>query len=345
MRPGLHVIEVSQLGPWTPQWDELTTFCDPSSPFLRSWWLEGVGGKRDHFVLVVDGQTLIGGLALERHSGWGVDRFRTLGGGKLCPDYMDVVASPARSPEVVEAIRGWFLGRGSRVVELEGVCTGARILDVLAPARVKQLDITVYETLPESFEAYMAARSKTFAARVRKFERQSSAGELTYRRVNASELDWALAEFSALHSVRDDRVELMRELPRIERAVALSAARDEVRIYVAEHDGDVGVVMIIFTTGNRASIYQTARSMEPTFNHAGTVIDIRAIQDACAEGMIECDFLRGPEAYKRSFASSERQLYEVRAAHGLAGQLVLSSSETTRLIRGWLGRIRRAARR
>ncbi len=345
MKPGLHIIEVPQLGPWTAQWDELTTFCDPSSPFLRSWWLEGVGGKRDHFVLVVDGETLVGGLALERRPGWGVDRFRTLGGGKLCPDYMDVVTSPARAPEVVEALRGWFVGPGSRVVELEGVCSGAKIVDVLAPAKVTQLDITVYETLPESFEAYMAARSKSFASRVRKFERRSSAGALTYRRVGADEVDWAMAEFSALHSVRDDRVELMREIPRIERAVALGAARDEVRIYVTEHDGDVGVVMIIFTTGNRASIYQTARSMEPTFNHAGTVIDIRAIQDACAEGLTEFDFLRGPEAYKRSFASSTRQLYEVRAAHGIAGRLVLSSVETARRIRRWLGRIRRAARR
>ncbi|MFC6345434.1 hypothetical protein ACFP8W_25845, partial [Nocardioides hankookensis] len=46
-------------------WDGLVADQPVPSPFLRSWWLEGVAPTDTTFVLVLDGERLVGGLALQ----------------------------------------------------------------------------------------------------------------------------------------------------------------------------------------------------------------------------------------------------------------------------------------
>ena len=62
------LLDVPRLNGWAAQWDQLVDSSPLPSPFLRSWWLTGVGGAGRHFLLAVDGAHLLGGLALEeRH--------------------------------------------------------------------------------------------------------------------------------------------------------------------------------------------------------------------------------------------------------------------------------------
>ena len=99
--PGL--LDVPRLDGWAAQWDQLVDSSPLPSPFLRSWWLTGVGGPGRHFLLVVDGAQLLGGLALERrHPMLSV---RMMGDGSLCPDHLDLLAAPGHEAAVVSLLR------------------------------------------------------------------------------------------------------------------------------------------------------------------------------------------------------------------------------------------------
>src|SRR5882762_6098642 len=93
----IDVIQCGTLGIHAAAWDALVSFGDPPTPFLRSWWLEAVAGPRPVFLLVIDGGTLLGGLALEEDHGMVVRRLRFIGDrprfgdSPLGPDHLDAV--------------------------------------------------------------------------------------------------------------------------------------------------------------------------------------------------------------------------------------------------------------
>nr|WP_246280177.1 GNAT family N-acetyltransferase [Nocardioides daedukensis] len=171
---------------------------------------------------------------------------------------------------------------------------------------------------------YFARRSKTFLKRVRKQQRRLEASGVRCRRVSPEEVGPALDRFTELHAVREDRAELLQEMSRIRRAAEAGAAVGEVEFYVAEHEGVWGAVLMNFVVGGRLNVYQTARSFDPIFNHVGSVIDTLAIEDACSAALVEVDFLRGAEPFKRSFAASERDLLRFRSGHGVRGRMALA---------------------
>lgn len=323
VRQTLEVQESHALGRYREAWDELALGGSLPSPFLQSWWLEGTGGSHDHYLLVLDGETLVGGLALERHRILGVDHFRTLSGGKLCPDHIDLVTRPDRADDVVAAIREWCTRPGSRILDLEGVVEDSLVARALSPTRIDLVDVAPHEHLTGTFDDYLAARSKSCRKRTQRFQRSADRAGMVLRRLGADEIEAGLDAFEALHAPRADRRALMREILRIRKAVLQGAARDQVRLYVAELDGRTGAVLVAFTTGGRLSTYQTARSLDREFNHVGSVVEAFAIADACESRMTDLDLLRGAEPYKRSLVSAERQLLRVRTAHGPRGRAVL----------------------
>jgi len=90
------VVVTRTLGVWRDSWDALVECAPVPSPFLRSWWLEGVGGANVRFVLVVDDGLLIGGLALERRRCMGLSQYRFASSGVLCPDHLDLLTALAK---------------------------------------------------------------------------------------------------------------------------------------------------------------------------------------------------------------------------------------------------------
>lgn len=340
------IVETPTLGRWSQAWDALALSSPLPTPFLRTWWMSGVATPEDHFVLVVDGDTLVGGVALRRRRLLGVSWFGVVGGGKLCPDHLDLVALPDRVGEVREELAHWFASPGPRVLDLDGLRADSLIAAAIQPSKVSAIDVAPFEPLTTSPEDYYAARSVSFVKRVRKFRRRSDKDGVRYRRVDRQEASSAMAAFVAMHEAREERAELARELPRILDAVERGVADDEVRIYVAEKDGRYGVVLLLFTTGGRLCVYQTARAVDDgDFNHAGTVIDAVAIEDASVEGLSEVDFLRGAEPFKSSFTAHTRPLMRLRASHGVRGWLLLHSIQLAESCRRRAGAARRAIRR
>src|SRR6478752_4616203 len=70
------------------------------SPFQRSWWIEGVAPHDTTYALVLDGDRLLGGLALRESRVAGVRRYAAPGPAVLCPDHLDLLAVPG-SEDVV----------------------------------------------------------------------------------------------------------------------------------------------------------------------------------------------------------------------------------------------------
>lgn len=302
------------LGEWRDAWDALVSSAPLPTPFLCSWWLEAVA-RRAHFVLVVDGERLIGGLALEVVGRFPVRRVQVAGGGTLTPDHLDLVADRGVRDVVVSALHGWWSQQRRVAVDLRGVRDDADLLDVVAPAVVETDAVAPYEPICSS-EAWLERRSGSFRKRLRRLERRAERAGVVLRGVEDVEVPAVLDAFEAFHAGRDDRAQLTREMPRLRRAVEAGHRAGQVVLAVAEAHGRYGWVGIALLGGGRLCLYQSARSGDPIFDGLGTLLDRELIQLGVGRGATEIDFLRGAEAYKASFVGEERALLRIRAGRG-----------------------------
>jgi CelD/BcsL family acetyltransferase involved in cellulose biosynthesis len=69
------------------------------------------------------------------------------------------------------------------------------------------------------------------------------------------------------------------------------------------------------------SLYQSARLTDRRWRDATTVLLAAIIDDACARGFNEVDFLRGDEPYKGRFTPNHREMSRLVAGKGVAGRL------------------------
>lgn len=331
----LRVEVVDRLGPRRPEWDALVAASALPSPFLRSWWLGALDpGRAAQFVLVHDGPRLVGGLALQQRRLLGVAVLTVLGGGTLCPDHLDLVAAPGYDDLVVAALRRWFHAPGARIVRLDGMREHSRLAEVFGRTHRTEIDVAPYEPLAGSYGTYLSERGSGLRTKAGKVRRRLQRGGVVCRRTPDDQVPAALTDFEALHGVRSDRRALMAHRQEIGQFVRAGLADGEVRLHEAVRDGRRIAVLIGFTTGNRWSVYQLARELGHDVRDVGTVLHLAAVEDACASGLTEIDFLRGAETYKAGFTTRQRVLLRLQAARGLRGRallvLVLATSRVRR---------------
>lgn len=307
----LAVVERSSLGVFDSDWNTLVEGSALPTPFLRSWWLDSVGSEHACFVLALRRDELVGGLALERRSLLGVEHYRFLGGGRLCPDHLDLVARPGHEDEVCAALFSWFRSRRSRILDLRGIAENATVLG-LYPGRLRPDDVAPYQRMPATAAEYLAGRSSNFRRSTRRTERQLTQRGGTLKRVAEPDIESALDDFAQIQRSRGDREALLEEWPRLRSAVMTGAACGEARVYAAEFDGARAAVVVAFAFAGRLSLYQVARRTERQFSGLGTVMLMTAVNDAVQSGMDEVDFLRGGESYKADFARYRRRLWRLR---------------------------------
>lgn len=335
------VVVTRELGAWRESWDELVERAPVPSPFLRSWWLEAVGGVNLRFLLVVEDGVLIGGLAVERRRRIGLSQYRFASSGVLCPDHLDLLSAVGRLPSVASAVRAWLNRPGSRLLDLRGLVEDSALKVALDTARVTPIDVAPWEPLPGAMSEYLGARSAGFRRQARTTSRRLADLGVQHHRVTAREFDLAMRDFRALHTARGDRTALLAQLPRLENALAAGLARGEIEIHVLRAGSDPVAVSLSFLVAGRLSLYQSARSFEHKYRNATLELQLEVISQACAVGCREVDLLRGSEPYKASYAGRERQIYRLRAAHGALGHLCVGISLGADHLRNLL----RAARR
>jgi CelD/BcsL family acetyltransferase involved in cellulose biosynthesis len=331
--PGLVV--ATDLGSWAAQWDQLAGQAPVPSPFLRSWWLTGAGGRRRRFLLVAHGDRLLGGLALEEGRRWGVPCLRLMGSGPLCPDHLDLLACPGHEEVVARAVRSWLSRPGARLLDLDGVGPASLLITALpGSVRDEPLGGAPCVHLPGTAGAYLAARPRTFRKNLRKAMARMTTEGAVHRINRGTSAVRALETLRRLHG--DQWGARSRFLPGFDRFTAacrLGAARDEVAVHELHAAETVIAIMVSFEVAGRVSLYQSARLTGFRWRDATTALLAASIFDACDRGFAEVDFLRGDEAYKAKFAPERRDLLRLRAASGWAGRAGMRAESAARRVK------------
>ncbi|GAB2459245.1 hypothetical protein GCM10027062_43860 [Nocardioides hungaricus] len=323
MSGALVVHECAGLGAHRRAWDALVLAQPLPSPFARSWWLDAHPAR---YLLVLDEDRLVGGLALSRTRRLGMVRYAAPGPAVLCPDHLDLLAEPGREDAVAAAVGRWFATRRSWLLDVRGL-VAEPLLARAVGATARPDDVAPWRPLPAGGESRSVRRSR----------RRLAERGLAHR-VEA-DVGAGLGALRRLHEERGDRGPLLAELDVVTRAVAAGAARGEARVDVLADGPRVAAVVVSFLVGGRLSLYQVARSLRPEHDGAGTVLlaDVVASSDAA-----EVDLLRGDEAYKRSFADHTRTLTRLRVARGPWPRLVLALEDAARAARRGLSARRRS---
>ena len=315
------LLDVPRLDGWAAQWDQLVDSSPLPSPFLRSWWLTGAGGPGRHFLLVVDGAHLLGGLALEeRHRMLSV---RMMGDGSLCPDHLDLLAAPGREAAVVSLLRDWLCRPGERLLDLKGIRPGSSLIEAL-PGRVRRQPMAVapFALLPGSPEAYRATLPSQFRKNLRVSAKRLAAEGVAHRMIRGQAVLHRLDTLRELHQAQwGSRSGFLPVFDRFAAGFAGGCAADEVVVHELGNDNLVVATVTAFEVAGRVSLYQSARLTDRRWRDATTVLLAAIIDDACARGFSEVDFLRGDEPYKGRFTRNHREMLRLVAGTGVVGQL------------------------
>ena len=325
-RTGLVVLPC--LDGWEEQWDGLVDRSPLPSPFLRSWWLKGTGGAHRRFLLVVEGGRLLGGLALEEERRHGMARIQMMGGGRLCPDHLDLLAAPGHEDTTVGLFRGWFERPGGRLIDLQGVRAGSRLAEALpGHARCRPGAAAPWTPLAGGVDAYLATLPSSFRRTIRRATARLAANGARHRMRRGPSAVRSLPIFGALHQAQwAGRSEFMPGFGRFAVGFELGAQADEAVVHELATDEEVISIVLAFEVAGRVSLYQSARLLDPRWRDATTVLLAAVIDDACGRGFTEVDFLRGEEPYKGRFAPRRRAMCRLLAGHGGAARAASAST-------------------
>jgi CelD/BcsL family acetyltransferase involved in cellulose biosynthesis len=315
------LLDVPHLNGWAVQWDQLVNSSPLPSPFMRSWWLTGAGGPGRHFLLVVDGAHLLGGLALERRHP--MLSIRMMGDGSLCPDHLDLLAAPGHEVAVVSILRDWLCRPGERLLDLKGIRAGSRLLEAL-PGRVRHEPMAVapFAPLPDSPEAYRATLPAQFRKNLRASAKRLAAEGMAHQTIRGRAVVQRLDTLRELHrSQWGSRSSFLPVVDRFAAGFAGGCAADEVAVHELGNDDLVVATVTAFEVAGRVSLYQSARLTDRRWRDATTVLLAAIIDDACARGFKEVDFLRGDEPYKGRFTRTHREIVRLVAGKGVVGRL------------------------
>ncbi|MDQ6847434.1 MAG: GNAT family N-acetyltransferase [Candidatus Dormibacteraeota bacterium] len=330
---------VSALGRNAQAWDRLVDRMALPSPFLRSWWLANAAGGEPYILLVVEGDRLIGGLALERDRHLGVERLRTLGSGVLCPDHLDAVAAPGRERLVVRALRSWLSRAGDVLLDLDGVVEDPLLWRAL-PGRVRRDLGAVAPFMRLGIDvAQQGSRSvRRRAARAERRLVKESGGCVV---APVDDTDEALRLLQRLHTQRWGGASgFLDGFTRFAALCHAAAAQGELAVSALRAGDEAVAVMAAFEVAGRISNYQSGRETDHRWRGVGTLLLARVIDDAGRRGISEVDLLRGDEAYKSDFATGRRGLWRLRCATGPRSAIALAIDLGIERARGAAGRAR-----
>ncbi len=336
----------TELGEYASAWDELVARMPLPSPFLRSWWVDHAAIGEPVIALCLDGGRLIGGIALQRTTRYGVDWLEMLGDGLLGPDHLDLVADRDRALDVRTAVRGWLGRRGSRVLDLRGLVPSGDLVACcpgLGPRHEQA--IAPYAELPATNEEYLKGRPGKLRSTVKRSAKRFDAAGITTRVRTATEVDDALDAFAALHDGRwGEASGFMGAWDQFAGAARAGAASGEVIFTeLVDADGDVVASEVDLLLAGRLSFYQAGRRTDHDLRGSGSVLKARIIAAAIADGCTEFDLLRGDEPYKTEWATSSRRIVRIRTGVGVRGIAVAAVAELNALGEPW--RVRRAIAR
>jgi hypothetical protein len=246
-----------------------------------------------------------------------------MGDGSLCPDHLDLLAAPGHEATVVSCLRDWLCRPGERLMDLKGIRAGSRLIKAL-PGRVRREPIAVapFTPLPDSPDAYRATLPRQFRKNLRVSVKRLAAQGVTHQTIRGRAVRQSLDTLRELHHAQwGSRSNFLPVFDRFAAGFIGGCAADEVAVHELGNDNLVVATVTAFEVADRMSLYQSARLTDRRWRDATTVLLAAIIDDACARGFSEVDFLRGDEPYKRRFAPNHREVLRLVAGKGAVGRL------------------------
>ncbi len=314
------LLDVPRLDGFEAQWDGLVDRAPLPTPFLRSWWLTGTAGRRRRFLLAVEGERLLGGLALDQRGGPGLEVIQMMGSGRLCPDHVDLVADRGAEVATIGLVREWFERPGGRLADLSGLPAGSLVQQALPGAVRVPLSVAPWVRLPDDAGTYFAGLSSQFRRNIRRATARLTAEGAVHRSKRGGSVTGSLETLRTMHrSQWGSRSRFLSQYHRFATACRLGAEADEVVVHELATDDTVICLVVTFEVAGRVSLYQSARLTDARWRSAMSVLLNAVISDACDRGLDEVDFLRGEEPYKDAFRPERRELFRLLAASGATG--------------------------
>jgi CelD/BcsL family acetyltransferase involved in cellulose biosynthesis len=329
-----HLIVARDLDGFDAAWDRLVDAAPVPSPFLRSWWLTSVAGAQPRFLLVLDGDGLVGGLALEEVRRFGIRRWLPIG-NTMGADHLDLVVVPGREGEVTAALQRWFLDHAPYVIDFVGLAAGARVLRAVpSPAEETVFDTAPHAVLPATWAEFVQSRPRELRHLIERPRRRLARDGVEHRMAGPEQCEEALAAFRGLHAAQwGDRSEFLPSFDRFARAARAGLERNELVLHELVVGGRVIAVNVSFEVAGRLSFYQGARDNSREWRGSGTALMGLTVERACELGLHEFDLLRGPEPYKELWASESRDLITARGSGGFLGRAALSMQPLAQRVR------------
>jgi CelD/BcsL family acetyltransferase involved in cellulose biosynthesis len=321
--------------------------------WAAAWWRHYGDGRALRVVPVrgADGGPPIALVPLYLHARRPLRVLRFVGNGPA--DELGPVCAPEAAGPALEAALA-SLGRGWDLLWADHLPADG------APARLGRplkVEASPSLELPEGgFEEYLAARSRNFREQVRRRERKlGRAHELSYRLVeDEAGLPAAMETLFELHGARweDDAssaFDATRRAFHVDFA-ARALRRGWLRLWLLELDGRPAAAWYGFRYGGAEWYYQSGRDPQHESDAVGFVLMAHTVRAASDDGLRVYRLLRGGEAYKSRFATSDRPVATVAISRGARGRPAAAALERLAQVdperrRRALGRLRAAAGR
>lgn len=182
-------------------------------------------------------------------------------------------------------------------------------------------------SLPETWEQYLASKSKNYRKKMREFENRANRDLRAEFRLTRTveDLDADLATLRALHQSRWDGksrafsdaryMDFHRDFARC------LLTRNQLRLYTLETQGKPIASLYCFRHEHTIYYYQSGRDPGYGKYRVGLLIIHWAIREAIREGATLFDLLTGAEHYKQRWATSYRTNLRIRFRHRLSRRL------------------------
>jgi CelD/BcsL family acetyltransferase involved in cellulose biosynthesis len=331
------VADLARLGPLEEEWRRLAVLRGNGfvTPEWVAAWAKHYGEGQSPLVPIVreaDGG-LRGLLPLALPQS-GRPRVCRIAGSNL-GDRFHPVCEPADEAEVAAAA-GEALADAPEawsVISLDHIQVEQPWVESLAEATGRRLSTRsrIAAPLPlidisahQSWDDYLATRSKNFRQQVRRFPRRAvrEAGAVIRRTKSPDELDADMRLFFDLHDKRFTErggSSLSAERARGFHLDFAAAALEQgwLRLWFLELNGSPAAAWYGWRVGDRYSYYNSGFDPEFAALSPGLVLISAVIESAFEEGATVFDFLLGEESYKYRFAEEERTVSDVTLARSL----------------------------
>jgi CelD/BcsL family acetyltransferase involved in cellulose biosynthesis len=252
-----------------------------------------------------------------------------------CPDHLDALALPdsnvAAFASCLEALP-WELLILSNLepdaATTRRVC--ASLQDRGYAVRRQKLWVCPYLDLSDDWERYLGTLTATRRQTLRRKERQlRQQHAMTITDYEDDSVETGLSHLISLHERRWEQEKGAFQDPRVRRLhrrfAAELAARRQVWLSTLDIEGKPVAAWYGFAWGDTVSFYQSGRDPRWERHSVGLVLMATMIRRAIERGYRRFEFLRGADAYKQQWTTTQR-----------------TTEEITIFRRGWRGRVLRA---